>query len=170
MKSVIIWGVIIAAIVSLAFALVVYGLGGQNVSQDSLGTISQHLPYYVSFLMGIFGIIAMGTSFLTTGLVMREMFEYDFKIHRLWALLMVLGVPLILFLMNITGFVGAISFVGSITGGLGAIITIFMYRRAKKLGQKEPEFKIKVPVPMVVIIIGVYLLAIGFEIYSLLIK
>jgi len=83
MKSAIIWGLIATAIISLAFALVVFGMDGQAVSGDSLLTIQKYLPAYVSFLMGIFGIIAMGTSFLTTGLVMREMFEYDYKLPKI---------------------------------------------------------------------------------------
>jgi len=69
--------------------------------------------------------------------------------------------------MNIAGFVSAISFVGSVTGGLSAILIIMMYRRARISGQKEPEYKVKVPKPMLGLIIVVYVLAIGYEIYSL---
>ncbi|MFC1721627.1 aromatic amino acid transport family protein [Patescibacteria group bacterium] len=170
MKDVIIWGVVISAIVSLIYTLVVLGLGGESVSQDSLATIRIHLPGSVSFLMGIFGIIAMGTSFLTSGVVLREMFEYDTKMPRLWALVLVLSVPLLLYLLNVGTFVGTISFVGSVTGGLGAILIIWMLQRAKKIGTREPEYQVNYPKIALGIIGGVYALAIGYEIFTLIFK
>ncbi len=167
-KSVVIWGVIITAIISLFFALAVFGMGGAETTQDSLGTVQQFLPEYISILMGIFGIIAMGTSFLTTGVVLREVYEYDYKIKKFLALLLVLSIPLILFLLNIAGFAGAIGFVGSITGGLAAILFIIMYRRARKNSQREPEYQIKIPGFVQILLVIMYVVAMSYEVYSLL--
>ncbi|MFC1618068.1 aromatic amino acid transport family protein [Patescibacteria group bacterium] len=168
LKGVIIWGSVIAILISLVFALAVFGMGGVETTDDALGTVQVHLPTYVSFFMGIFGIIAMGTSFLTTGVVLREIFEYDYKIKRVLALFLVLSVPLVLFLLNIAGFASAIGFVGSITGGLGAILFILMYRRARVKSEKEPEYKVRFSPAIQVTLIIVYIIAMLYEIYALI--
>jgi hypothetical protein len=70
-----------------------------------------------------------------------------------------------LYLLNLTGFLTAISFVGAITGGLGAILSVWMYLRARHHGQKEPEYQIKFPGLVIAGVIAVYIGAIIWEIF-----
>jgi hypothetical protein len=163
----IVWGSVIATVISLVFTLAVLGLGGAQTTPDSLGTVQQHLPPIASLAMAIFGLAAMGTTFLTYSLVLRDMYMFDYKLKRGLALFLTLIFPLAFFFLNMTSFVGAISFVGSVTGGLSGILYVLMYRRARVIGRRQPEFQISFPLWIQAVVLFVYVLAMAYEVARL---
>lgn len=163
----IIWGSVIATIISLIFAMAILGLGGTQTTSDSVGTVQQYLPPVASLAMAIFGLLALGTSFLIYSLILRDMYMFDYKIKRGWALLLTLVFPIAFFFFDVTGFIGAISFVGSMTGGLTGILYVMMYRQAKIKGQRQPEFRVNFPVWVQGVVLFVYVLAITYEVLKL---
>ncbi len=167
LKSAIVWGGVIAAVINLVFTVAVLGLGGAGVAPDSVETVRQFLPPFASLALAIFGLLAVGTSFFIFGLIMRNMYMFDFKIRRGWAVLLTLIFPIVFFCLGVNNFVSTISFVGSITGGLTGIMYVLMYRRARVTGKRPPEYSINFPVWVQGIVLFMYVLAIAYEIVQL---
>ncbi len=163
----IIWGGVIATIITLVFTIAILGLGGAQTTSDAIGTVQQTLPTSASLALAIFGLVALGTSFLSSGLMLRDMFMFDYRIKRRLAVVLVLLVPLGLFLLDLTGFVGTISFIGAVTGGLTGIIYVILYRQARIKGQRRPEFQINFPAWVQGTVLFVYVLAITYEVLKL---
>lgn len=165
--KVVLWGSVIATVISLVFTIAILGLGGTQTTSDSVGTVQQYLPPVASLAMAIFGLLALGTSFLIYSLILRDMYMFDYKIKRGWALLLTLVFPIAFFFFDVTGFIGAISFVGSMTGGLTGILYVMMYRQAKIKGQRQPEFQVNFPVWVQGVVLFVYIMAITYEVLKL---
>ena len=93
-------------------------------------------------LGSLFAIFAMLTSFLTLALAMKEiyMFDYNLKPKLSWAL--TVFVPLIIFLLGVKSFIKVVAITGSLVGGIEGILLILIYWKAKKHGNRIPEFKL----------------------------
>ncbi len=167
LSKAILWGGLIATAINLAFTIAILGLGGAQTTPDSIGTVQQYLPPWSPLLLAVFGLVAVGTSFFISGIVLRNMYTFDYKMKRGLALLLTLIFPIVFFFFDVSGFVATISFVGSITGGLTGIIYVLMYRRARVTGQRKPEFQINFPVWIQGIVLFVYVLAIIYEVIRL---
>jgi len=68
------------------------------------------------------------------------MYEYDYKLNRKLALSLTFFIPLIVVLFNLTSFLTVLAITGAIAGGLEAVMVMLMYWRAKKLGDRKPEY------------------------------
>ncbi len=165
MKSVIIAGNVLSMIIFIIFVVTVLGLSGTNTSEEAVSSLANYLHPVFLIAIIIFGIVAIATSFLALGVALREIYEYDYKIKKWLSIILVLAVPIAVYILDMTTFIRAISIVGSITGGIWGVIMIAMHNRAKRIGEKKPEFEIKIPFIFQVFIIMIYLGAILYELY-----
>jgi tyrosine-specific transport protein len=147
LKKAIIWGSVIPIIIYLFFAAVVVGaVGLENFelldTNQRIATIA--LSIYSNKILGVFAnilaVLAMFTSYLTIGIALTEMYEYDYKLNRKLALSLTFFIPLIVVLFNLTSFLTVLAITGAIAGGLEAVMVMLMYWRAKKLGDRKPEY------------------------------
>jgi tyrosine-specific transport protein len=53
--------------------------------------------------------------------------------------------PLFLFLTGFRSFIGVIGFVGTILGMIEGIVILLIFKKIKKLGDREPEYSLKIP-------------------------
>jgi len=143
-KSIVISSLITFAIY-LTFAFVVIGITGEKTSPEGIVGLSGILGKKVLVIGSIFGFLTMATSFLTLGLVLRHLYEFDYKIPRLWAWLLTCIVPLLIFLLGLPGFIQLIGIIGAIIGGLRGILVIMMWQRAKRRGDRQPEYSLRLP-------------------------
>lgn len=143
--KVIIIGLGIAVIVYAVFATVVVGVSGKNTTDSALIGLGQILGTKMLYLGTIFGILAMTTSFLSVGLVLRDAYIRDFKLTKILAWLLVFLPPLIIVLLNLVSFITVIGLVGAIFGSFEAIVILLMWIKAKKYGKRKPEYQMKFP-------------------------
>jgi amino acid permease len=147
MKKAVIWGSSIPIVLYLVFAAIVLGVVGLDNFESldpnqRIATIA--LSIFSNKILGVFAnilaVLAMFTSYLTIGIALVEMYEYDFKIPRKYALALTFLVPLAVVLFKITTFITVLAITGAIAGGLESLMTILMYWKAKKFGDRKPEF------------------------------
>ena len=50
-----------------------------------------------------------------------------------------------MFLLGVKSFIKVIGVTGALAGGLAGILVAFMWRAAKKKGQRKPEFAVRFP-------------------------
>jgi tyrosine-specific transport protein len=143
MKKVIIFGTLIPALIYFLFALVVVGAAGKGTSEDAISGLIPYLGQNIVFLGAIFGFLAVITSFLMLGLNLRKMFQLDYKLNKLLAWVLACFVPLAVFLAGFKDFIVVIGLVGAVAGGFEGIMTTLIYIKAKKMGDRQPEYSLK---------------------------
>lgn len=141
MKKAILIGAIGPLILYAIFAFAVIGVTGTattevaNVGLSVLGTIPV-------ILINLFAILAMGTSFLTIALAIKEMYKYDYKLSEKTSWALTITVPIILILLGVQSFAKTVGTTGAIAGGLEGILIVLMFWQAKKKGDRKPEYSL----------------------------
>ncbi len=150
MKKAIIIGSLIPIVLYLCFTFFVVGIIGlENFEllgpNQRIATIA--LSMYSSPILGTFAnliaVLAMFTSFLTIGIALTEVYEYDYFFSRRKALLLAFSIPLLVTIFKLSTFVTVIAITGAVAGGLEGILIILMYWKAKFLGERKPEYSLK---------------------------
>lgn len=139
MKKTIAWGILIPFIVYFLFSLVVVGSLGKNTPEIATLALGRGFA--------ILGVLTMFTAFFTQSIAIRDMFRFDFKLGRFRGWFIAMFIPLILFLLiyfsQFANFVKILSIAGVISGGGTGILVLLMNLRAKKLGNRKPEYSVK---------------------------
>lgn len=140
---------VICFIIHSLLALAVLSLlGNDSVSQVATIAWGKALGVWAFFIANIFALAAMITSFWSIGgSFLSNVIE---KLHftserdpksRFIALSLVVIPPFLLAFFGIVDFINAISIVGSFSGVIMSILPVLMVRKARKTGEREPEFK-----------------------------
>ncbi|MDX1535413.1 MAG: aromatic amino acid transport family protein [Candidatus Spechtbacterales bacterium] len=144
LRSVII-GFMVAAIITYLFAFVVVGVSGASTSEDAIGGLLPFIGPVVGYLGAIFGVMTLMTSYLVIGINLKESFMYDWGMSKAKSELLVVVVPMALVLMGIRNFISVIAITGSIMGAVNGSMIALLFAKAKKHGDREPEFSISIP-------------------------
>jgi len=172
MKKALIVGTLIPLVVYALFAFVVIGVVGTNfltlppdqqIATIALGMFSTPL---INVFANIFAALSMATSFLALALALKWVFHFDYGIKRKTAVILTLSVPLVITLLQITTFLKTLAIVGAIGGGLEGTLIVLMYRRAKKLGERKPEYQIKLPLVFDILLVAMFVAGAAFQFYS----
>ncbi|UCD20517.1 MAG: GerAB/ArcD/ProY family transporter [archaeon] len=136
LKKAIIIGSLIPIVLYVLFTIAVYGFAGANTPQ--IATIA------LGKLPSILAVFTMFTSFLALGIALKEVFMYDFKMSHDKSYLLVI-IPLFLIagsviLFRLASFVRILSLVGSLAGGIAGVLILLTIKKAKKVGERKPEY------------------------------
>ena len=158
-------GMVIPLIIYALFSIVIVGITGTATHEGAIPGLQSYLGQWVIYIGTLFGIISMTTSFLALGLVVREIYQLDFRMPKIIAWLMAMLPPLIIYIFHLTTFISIISLVGGVMGGFNGIIIILLWRKARKIGKRQPENKISIPIWLQVVMIAVFITGIFYELY-----
>lgn len=142
LKTAIIIGSCIPIVVYIAFTAIVVGITGASTTESSLVGLGQALGKPILIFGSIFGIITMSTSFLMLGLVLKEVYMYDFKWPPLAAWVSVMIPPLLIVLLNWLSFIEILGISGALIGGLDGIMIMKMHRQIHANQDRHSEFTI----------------------------
>ena len=135
----IIMGTAIPMILYLLFSIVVVGVSGLSTTEVATIGLGQAIGPHMIILGSLFAIIAMGTSFLTIGLALRRVYEWDLKLPKLIAWILALGVPLGLYLIGARDFIKTLGLAGALGGGMEGILIVLIFWKARKNGDTKPN-------------------------------
>jgi amino acid permease len=166
-KKALVIGTFIPAALYLVFTLVVVGVSGENTSPDAISGLLSSLGPKIVFAGSLFGFLTSSTIFLNLATALKESFQQDFRFKLPWAWLLVMLPPYLLFLSGIRNFIDIIGLVGGVAISLEAILLVFVYISAKKNGDRIPEYSIRLPKPLLYLMMAVF--AAGAA-YTLIIK
>ncbi len=139
MKKAIYIGVLIPIVLYIIFTVVVVGDLGSSVSQ--VATIS------FGKILNLLGVFTILTSYFVLSFALKDMFREDLRISKRKTFIYVSIVPLFIYLVAVVlklGFVNVLGVGGTISGGLSAILIVFMNKKAKQIGKREPEFSMPI--------------------------
>lgn len=145
LRGVLVWGTGLAALITALFASVVLGISGVGTTESAIAGLVPVLGTGIVLAGALFGLLAIITSFLVMGTSLKETFEYDFKLSKISALALALGVPLVLFLFGARSFINVISITGGVFGAIDIIVIMLIYRAARKSGKRKPEYSFRIP-------------------------
>jgi len=163
LKKAVLIGLGVPLIVYAFFAFIILGVTGQGVSEEALIGLSKFLGNKSLIIGGIFGILAMSTSFFALSFVLKEFFRQDYKIKNFAAWVLTVSVPLFLFLTGFR-FIYVIGISGTILSGFQGIILIDTYYKARQKKEREPEFKFNLPKLLAYLIYLVFIFGIIYQI------
>ena len=138
-------GILIPTLIYIIFCFSVVGVSGINTSETALVGLTGFTNGNILLISGIFGILAMTTTFLILGLILKELFSRDYKIPLFSAWALTVFIPLFIFLLGLRSFILVIGLSGGILSGIQGIILIATYYQAKKKGDRTPEFTFNLP-------------------------
>lgn len=173
MKKALIIGSIVPLVLYFIFSLIVIGLIGLNnfellEANQRIATVA--LSIYSNPTLGlfanIFAVFSMFTTFLTLGVALKEVYHYDYKINPHLAFILAVSVPLFLALVKIATFITALAITGSVAGGLEGILIVLAYWKAKKKGNRKPEYTINIPKALGVVLITLLGLGIAYQLWQ----
>jgi tyrosine-specific transport protein len=157
-KKTIILSSVMVVVLYILFAFSVVGVAGDNVSPDALSGLKPFLGQKVLLLGVLAGLITLADSFLVLALYLKNTFIFDLRASRKLATFLACGLPLFLFLIGFQSFIGTVGFVGTVVGVIEGTVIILMFKRAKTLGDREPEYSLKIPSVLLYFLIAVLLL------------
>lgn len=140
--------IVVSAIVItlyLLFSLAVVGVSGKNTSPEALSGLVPFLGQKIIILGALFGVITLADSFLVICLNLKNTLIYDYHFPKVLASFISSGLPVILFLIGFRSFIGVIGFVGTVLGAIEGIVILLIFTKIKKLGDREPEYSLKIP-------------------------
>jgi len=167
MKKAIIFGSLIPLVLYFIFALVVVGISGTATTEIATIGLGVFLGQKALILGNLFALAAMFTSFLTLGLALKEVYHYDYNVNRTYAWALTCIIPLIIFLSNLAGFVKILGIAGSFAGGIEGIVFALMFWKAKKMGNRKPEYSLGNQRFVGILIMVVFALGIIYQIFHL---
>lgn len=145
MKSVIVLGILIPTIVYALFTFVITGVTGPFTSPEAIIGLANVVGSPIYIIGALFGILAIATSYITFGYYLYETFLFDFKVNRNISHIIIAVVPIALVMLGWKNFIAIISFLGAVMGGLEGIAMVMTYLKAKKMGDRAPEYSLKIP-------------------------
>ncbi len=107
---------------SATLTIVIVSITGQGTSQSALAGLAIVLPGWSIPLLALFGIIAIGSSMLMSGLALQHVYQYDISRSRALSWLLVVIPPVALFWAGALSFTQILSFIGAVAIGAQAIL------------------------------------------------
>jgi len=161
MKRVLIVGTSVSVIFYILFALVVVGFMGSKtpeIATLALGTVFVFL-----------GMFTMFTSWLALGNALEESFMFDERMRKKKAWILTSLIPILIFLVirffEFFSFTKILSIGGVVSGGLVAVLILLMIKRAKKKGNRKPEYSIPVNWFIIGFLILIFVLGVVRELW-----
>jgi len=160
-RKVLLTGTIVSVLFYVLFTFVVTGFKGSETPQ--VATLG------LGGVFVILGIFTMVTSYLAGGNALRESFQFDEKCSRKKSWLLASVIPIGLFLVvQLTGFFSftkILSIGGVVSGGLIAVLSLLMVKKAKIHGNREPEYSLPARWGVIVFLILVFLAGVVRELF-----
>ena len=132
-------------IVYIIFALIVVGITGINTTDGAILGLANVLGNKILILGSVLGILTMTTSFIAVAFALIEMYRFDYKLKNKTSSILTCFIPMIIAMIMIhlhinNAFFKILDITGTFGGSLEGILIVFIWWKAKKLGDRKPEY------------------------------
>ncbi len=158
LKKVIISGMLVCLLFYFLFGLLISGVTGSGTTEEALLGLLPILGKKIMILGAIFGVLAVSTSFLILGNYLKNTLILDYRLPASFGFFIACFLPLLLFLVGIREFIQVIAIVGTLMGLVEGTIIALIYKKAKKDGDKEPAYALKIPSFLIYLVIAILVL------------
>ncbi|HOZ55806.1 MAG: Tryptophan/tyrosine permease family protein [Parcubacteria group bacterium ADurb.Bin316] len=163
-------GVLVSAIVTAVFALVIVGVTGRNVTEDALSGMKTVLHDGVISLALLFGSLCIFTSFIGSAQALRKIYNWDYKINKNLAWFFAVFVPYLLYIAGINNFIKVVSFAGAVAGGISSIVLVYIIMKNNSDISANTIFKHKIPAVILYALVAMFVVGIFYELFCFILK
>ena len=165
-KKSIFTAVIFVGILYFIFGFTVLGISGDATSPDAIGGLVDNLGGTIVLLGSLFGVLAVGTSYIMLGTALLEIFHLDYGFGRKLSWLLVILPPFSLFLGGLRNFIDVISLAGAVGIGIEAFVLVFIFMKAKSHGDRIPEYSMSIPAWALYLLALIFASGIGYTFFT----
>src|SRR3989338_644513 len=133
-RRAIIYASVITIVVYAVFSLVVVGVTGEQTTEIATIGLGKKIGAVMFLLGNLFAFFSMLTSYLMASVAVKDSLTWDYKVPQWASLAMVIGIPYIVFLAGIRGFISALDIIGGVFGSIEMILIVFIYWKARQMG------------------------------------
>ncbi|OHA66703.1 MAG: hypothetical protein A3C82_00565 [Candidatus Wildermuthbacteria bacterium RIFCSPHIGHO2_02_FULL_47_12] len=155
LDNVIIWSSVVVGAFFLLFSLIVLGVSGLATTPDAFSGLVPFLGQSIIAFGALIGIVIIADSFLVIGNYLKNSLRHDFNLPYVPSALIALCVPLALFLLGFREFIAVVGVVGGVMGAVEGVLVMLMFRKAKTMGDRKPEYEIRVPSLFLFLLAGI---------------
>jgi len=163
-KSAIVWGTVLPAIVLAVFVLTVVGVNGLGTTNDTLTGLRGVFSDGVIALALVFGATAIFTSCLVMMQAVREIFWWDFKINKYLAWFFTFSLPVILYLFNFTNLTAVVSVTGAVMGGILGVVLVLLFPIMEKKPEQKSVLRTSISRPWAIALCSLFILGLISEV------
>lgn len=161
-------GTALAVGVIYLFTLAVLSVTGALTTPDALTGLAASVGNGMVTIGVLFGLVAVISSYLVIAVNLREVFELDFHVPRFPSWLLTNGVPAALFALGAQSFIAVIGITGAVFVGAEAVFIGLLAYRARRRGDRTPEYVAPVPDWLIFILIALFLFGAVAEVVKIL--
>jgi tyrosine-specific transport protein len=155
LKKAVLVGTFLPALIYLIFTFIVVGVSGENTTPDAISGLAQPLGQGIVLIGSLFGFLTSSTIFLNMATSLKKSLHEDFHFGYRPAWLLTVLPPYILFLAGVRNFIDIIGMAGGAAISIEIVLLILLYAKAKKNGDRIPEYSINLPKTLLYLIIVV---------------
>ena len=155
LDNVILWSSVVVGAFFLLFSLIVLGVSGLATTPDAFSGLVPFLGQSIIAFGALIGIVIIADSFLVIGNYLKNSLRHDFNLPYVPSALIALCVPLALFLLGFREFIAVVGVVGGVMGAVEGVLVMLMFRKAKTMGDRKPEYEIRVPSLFLFLLAGI---------------
>lgn len=156
-KRAILLGTVIPPLFYLAFIVGIIGLSN-NVSIDSVSGLIATAPRSVLFIVGIFGLLSLLSTYIVLGIDVSKNLILDLRLPKAASLTAVIALPMVFYLFGLKNFLGLASIIGGVFISLEAAMIALMW---KKIGAATSKRAL-----IAYVLAGIFLLGAFYEIIT----
>ncbi len=145
------------------FSLSFTGIGEDVYQWQNVDISSFPLGGLFIILIAVVGFLISVVSFLGLANYLKVSLINDFHLPASIAFSLIIFVPLLLLISGFDGFTVLIGIVGTLMGAIEGIVIIILFCRAKKRGDRTPEYSLNVPRYFLYILIAVLVFGVGSQ-------
>jgi amino acid permease len=138
-KKAIVISSLISIVIYVIFTILVVGVTGGETTEIATVGLGQAIGRSMFYFANIFAMLAMTTSFLMLSMEAKDSLKWDFDFSHNLGSGLALGVPLVVFLAGVGQFIELMSVLGGVFVSMEMFLMIYVYWKAKKTGDIEPE-------------------------------
>ncbi|MFH1325454.1 MAG: aromatic amino acid transport family protein [archaeon] len=162
LKKAIIYGTLIPVALYILFSMIFVGVFGNNVPE--VATLS------LGSIVVVLGVFTMYTSYFVLSFALKDIFFFDYNLrNKNMSFIFVSLIPIIIYLIAVyikmDSFVKFLGIGGVVSGGITGILILLMNFKAKRKGNRKPEYSIPMNWLIIAILSFVFILGIVAELF-----
>lgn len=123
--------VLVPFLLYMAFTFFVLGVTGEGTTESALAGLQGYLTPAMYMLALSMGVISTFNACSCTTMTLRKILNYDLKVNNTLAWFVACFVPLGLYFLGATSFLGIVTFAGAVFMGLEGILVLILYEKLR---------------------------------------
>ncbi len=161
LRRAIVTGTLIPATLYVLFAFAVVGVSGMATTEEAIAGITRFLGTPAGIAASLVGVFSTFGSFIALGSVLKAMFHLDLKYGWKASWFLVILIPWLFLSAGFKSYLPIIGFLGGVCIAVDGLMTLLIYRKALKRGDRHAEYSLHIPVPYLLVLALLYLVGVA---------